>query len=104
MAEGLLTAVTVALALAMGMTVLTFATGPGGPARSVRSALQRNREVVSLAAFGATAVVVSISAFSLGPLLVVAGLGASAAAVAWLPAIAPSPTGDISDDAPDAPA
>ncbi len=103
MAEGLLAATAVAVATALALSILAFTTGPGSSARSTRSALRRNREVVSLLAFVAATATLTVAGFSLGPLMVVVVGGASLVVVAWQPDadVVVAATTGASPDAPD---
>lgn len=82
LADGLLTAVTVALLLALGAAVLSLLAEREG---SLRTALRRQRELVTVGAGGLVVAVLWLAGMSTGALVVAAVAAAAVVAAAWLP-------------------
>jgi hypothetical protein len=82
LADGLLTAVTVALLLALGAAVLSLLAEREG---SLRTALHRQREMVTVGAGGLVVAVVWLAGMSTGALVVATVAAAAVVAAAWLP-------------------
>jgi hypothetical protein len=82
LADGLLTAVTVALLLALGAAVLSLLAEREG---SLRTALRRQRELVTVGAGGLVVAVLWLAGMSTGALVVAAVAAAIVVAAAWLP-------------------
>jgi hypothetical protein len=90
LADGLLTAVTVALLLALGAAVLSLLAEREG---SLRTALRRQRELVTVGAGGLVVAVLWLAGMSTGALVVAAVAAAAVVAAAWLPERAAASTG-----------
>ena len=90
LADGLLTAVTVALLLALGAAVLSLLAEREG---SLRTALRRQRELVTVGAGGLVVAVLWLAGMSTGALVVAAVAAAIVVAAAWLPERAAASTG-----------
>ena len=90
LADGLLTAVTVALLLALGAAVLSLLAEREG---SLRTALRRQRELVTVGAGGLVVAVLWLAGMSTGALVVAAVAAAAVVAAAWLPERAAANTG-----------
>ena len=90
LADGLLTAVTVALLLALGAAVLSLLAEREG---SLRTALRRQRELVTVGAGGLVVAVLWLAGMSTGALVVAAVAAATVVAAAWLPERSAASTG-----------
>ncbi|HMS89415.1 MAG TPA: hypothetical protein PKE56_13265 [Acidimicrobiales bacterium] len=90
LADGLLTAVTVALLLALGAAVLSLLAEREG---SLRTALRRQRELVTVGAGGLVVAVLWLAGMSTGALVVAAVAAAAVVAAAPLPERAAASTG-----------
>lgn len=97
LASGLLSLVSLALLVGLVLGLVAYLTGPDGPGRSARAraggsvsglrvALQAHRDLIAVAAPGSVVLVLFVSGFSLGPLLLVTVVALAAVALAWAPA------------------
>lgn len=97
LASGLFSLVSLALFVGLLLSLLAYLTGPDGRARSVRTraggsmsgladALRAHRDLVTVAAPGSVVLVLFVSGFSLGPLLLATVVAIAALALAWAPA------------------